>query len=63
MFGKIKSKSPFVVHRVQNAGNPFSISHGSINYSAPRKLVVKPVKISEPKVYRPEISSDEIGGK
>jgi hypothetical protein len=62
MFGKNESKSPFIVHKTRTVSNPFASAHGSNNYVAPKKPVIKPVKISESKVYRPEVTSDGIEG-
>jgi len=56
-------KSPFVVHRVKFNKNPFAIAHGSNEFHFPKSVPKKPIKISKPRLYKSEISSDEIGGK
>jgi len=56
-------KSPFAVHSVKFSKNPFAIAHGSNEFHFSKKSVQKPIKISKPRLYKSEISSDEIGGK
>jgi len=58
-----KFKSPFAVHAVKYQKNPFAMSHGSNEFHFPKHVTTKQIKISKPRLYKSEISSDEIGGK
>jgi len=60
---KSRFKKPFAVYSVKNTRNPFAMAHGSNEFHFPKPVPKKPIKISKPRLYKSEISSDEIGGK
>jgi hypothetical protein len=56
-----KTENPFIVHSVNRQG-PLAYSHGSneFRYTKPKLTEKKPIEISKPKIYRAELSSDEL---